>query len=666
MSDPYLEGPLSPRQSTWMLAALTLAVIANAGHVATWITLAALGLVAWRVGQMQRGWPLPGQKTRLVLAAVALLGVLLSYRTINGADAGTGLLMLMAALKLTEAKSRHEYFLLIVITYFLEIANFLNSQSIPNALLMLPLVLVSTAALLNMTRRGPALGTKESLHQAGLLLGLSLPIALVMFVLFPRIPGPLWGIRGPGTDAVSGLSDTLSPGTISNLVENDQVAFRVKFDGPPPPPAKRYWRGPVLHRFDGKRWSIGWPPRHEPGHLKPVGKPIRYEITLEANDQHWLFALAMPTQISIPAFLTRDYQLLRRHAIKTRIRYEVSSYLHYRTADDLSRFDRFRDVHIPPGIDPRARALAAQWRRDSSTDQQVIDKALRMFHDQPFVYTLHPPLLHGDRIDDFLFSTRKGFCEHYAEAFTFLMRAAHIPARIVTGYQGGEMNPLGDYMIVRQSDAHAWSEVWLDGRGWVRIDPTAAVAPSRVERGIADALSAADRLPGFDRRGAGLLGDLSLSWDVLNNTWNQWVLGYGPEVQGQFLARFGFQPGNWQQLVFALTVLMALMLLGVAGFFLWQGRQFVSDDVQRAYMRFCRRLARRGLAREPWEGPHDFARRVIVARPDLARPVTRITALYIGLRYGGAASADYVHRLTRAVRAFRPRAQAPAREPDPR
>ncbi len=666
MSDPYLEGPLSPSQSAWLLAALALAVIANAGHVAPWITLAALGFVAWRFGQMRNGWPLPGQKTRLAMAALALIGVLLSYRTINGADAGTALLMLMAALKLTEARSRREYFLLIVITYFLEIANFLDSQSIPNALLMLPLVLVSTAALLNITRRGPALAAGESLRQAGLLLGLSVPMALIMFVLFPRIPGPLWGISGPGTDAVSGLSDSMSPGAISSLVESDQVAFRVTFDGPPPPPEERYWRGPVLHRFDGKRWTAGWLSRHEAGRIQPIGKPIRYEVTLEANDQHWLFALAMPAQISVPAFLTRDYQLMARHAIKTRLRYRVSSYLHYRTANPLNHFDRIRDLYLPTGIDPRARALAAQWRRSSDSDQEIVNDALRMFRDQPFAYTLHPPPLSGDRIDDFLFSTRKGFCEHYAEAFTFLMRAAHIPARIVTGYQGGEMNPVGDYMIVRQSDAHAWSEVWLDGRGWVRVDPTAAVAPSRVERGIADALPTADRLPGFDRRGTSLLGNLSLSWDAVNNAWNQWVLGYGPELQGQFLARFGFEPGNWQQLMLALTVLMALMLLAVAGFFLWQGRSFVDDEVQRAYARFCRRLARRGLARASWEGPRDFALRVSTARPDLARPVMRITALYIGLRYGRGSPTDSARRLTRAVSRFRPRARAPRPEPGPR
>jgi transglutaminase-like putative cysteine protease len=447
----------------------------------------------------------------------------------------------------------------------------------------------------------------------------------------------------------------MAPGEISELRLSDEVAFRVSFDGDVPPPWQRYWRGPVLWDTDGARWrgeDRGGP--YHPATLDRRGPPLRYTVTLEPHNRHWLFALDLADDAPPGAIITPDRVLVSERPLRERLRYTVISYPDA-AITGLSETQHRRALRLPVDAGPRARALARQWRARHPDPAAVVQQALAFFHDAPFVYTLRPPPIDGDFIDGFLFDTRRGFCEHYAAGFVFLMRAAGIPARVVTGYQGGELNPVGRYLIVRQRDAHAWAEVWMEGR-WTRVDPTAAVAPERIERGI-DTEAAADGAVRFRLADDGWLSALwreaGYGLDTLNNKWNQWVLRYDAERQAQLLQGLRFGPLHWQTGAILLAVVAAAMLLGLSLYGLRRTRR-ADDPVQRVYGRFCAKLARRGLARLAHEGPQHFARRAAARRPDLAPAIEAITGLYVGLRYGGHRSEPMLRRLRHAVYRFRP------------
>lgn len=478
---------------------------------------------------------------------------------------------------------------------------------------------------------------------------------LLLFVLFPRIPGPIWGLPKDAHGGVTGLSDSMNPGSISDLGQSDAVAFRASFEGGEMPPANRlYWRGPVLWDTDGRRWTGDRRLELDatPPPVTPLGPALAYTLTLEPHQQRFLLALDLPGAAPPGARLGRDFQLWSDQPVRDRLRYSMRAWPDYRV-DALSAVERQRALALPVGQHPRSRALAREWRAQAASDDEVVQFALLHFREQPFVYTLSPPLLTGDVVDEFLFLSQRGFCEHYAAAFTVLMRAAGVPTRVVTGYQGGERNPLGDYLLVRQRDAHAWAEVWLDGRGWVRVDPTAAVAPIRVEQGMQAALPdsvGAGSVLGLEGSAPMLAAvkQLSQIWDTVNNSWNQWVLGYGPARQAELMARLGFGRLDWRWLGIALLVTVALVLAAVVAWLL-RGRR--PDPVLRAYRRLCGKLSRAGLPRRPCEGPRDYAARVVAARPDLRAPLLPLVDEYVAVRYGGIAG-DARH-FARAVAGFR-------------
>jgi hypothetical protein len=290
-----------------------------------------------------------------------------------------------------------------------------------------------------------------------------------------------------------------------------------------------------------------------------------------------------------------------------------------------------------------------------ANDRSLLTAVLAKFTQEPFVYTLRPPALRGrDPVDEFLFDTRRGFCEHYASAFTVLMRAAGIPARVVTGYQGGELNPISNRMTVRQSDAHAWSEVWLQGEGWVRVDPTAAVAPNRIELSLADAVPAADLTSGRRLRSVPGLMQLQQAWDAVDSAWNEWILGYGPDQQIAFLRSLGIHDPDWRTLAAFLGATLAALIVGLTLWTAWRYRPPPADEVQRLYRRYARRLARRGIRREPWEGPLDYCERSAAGLPAFAGAIHRITTCYVRLRYQGETQKSELDRMRKLVRSFRP------------
>ncbi|MGD8688686.1 MAG: DUF3488 and transglutaminase-like domain-containing protein, partial [Gammaproteobacteria bacterium] len=537
--------------------------------------------------------------------------------------------------------------------FFLLLAGLLHSQSIPRALALIPAVGLLTVNLLVVTHPRGRLRLAAAASQAGRFILLALPVCAVLFLLFPRLSGPLWGRPGPAESATTGLPDTIEPGAISQLVRSDAVAFRVTFHGRAPAPDERYWRIRILDRFDGRTWSAG---RTYSGRLFVEGPAYRYTITLQPSDKRWLPALSVPIDGPPGSRLTGGLTLMAATPVRELREYDVISHTRYRLGEHLQPGTFGNALELPAGRDPRARALATRWRQQARGANDIVNRALRMFREQPFVYTLNPPPLGYQSVDDFLFSTRRGFCEHYASAFTFLMRAAGVPSRVVIGYQGGETNPMGDYLIVRQSDAHAWSEVWLKDRGWVRVDPTAAVAPERVEAGLDAALPAGERLGGWLGE-AGWLHRLSLAWDAANAGWDAWFLAYGPEMQRRVLSFFGMHHPSLERMILAMVAASLLAGLVSAWLATRRLRPHRLDEPRRLYLAFCRRMRRAGLKCRANEGPLAFEARIARTRPDLAADAHAITRLYIDLRYVDQAGSDDLAELRRRVRRLRLRAR---------
>jgi transglutaminase-like putative cysteine protease len=472
-----------------------------------------------------------------------------------------------------------------------------------------------------------------------------------LFILFPRVSGPLWNLPQDAYRGRTGLSDEMSPGAISQLSQTDTVAFRVQFTGTVPSPEQLYWRGPVLWDYDGHTWKGIAEIPSSTFDYTPEGAGMDYTVTLEPHGKRWLFALDLPASLPVETMATTSFELLRAQPVNEVLRYQVRSYLYYRTGE-LSSWERQRALQLPAQVNPRARTLAAEWRKRDPDPAALVRAALALFRKEPFYYTLTPPLLGKEGVDDFLFNTRQGFCEHYAGSFVFLMRAAGVPARVITGYQGGERNALDNYLIVRQSDAHAWAEVWLEDWGWVRVDPTAAVAPERVEQGLYAAVASPKTLPILMGRHNLWIQQLGLGWDALNKAWNKWVLTYGPERQQQFLSVLGLGIGDWRGMAFAMVLALGSLGLVFAGLRTLQRRAAV-DPVIQAYQCFCAKLARYGLVRDAHEGPLDFAERVARHHPDLAYQARLISQLYATLRFGRAYQQDSVKRLRRLVKDFK-------------
>ena len=634
----------------WLYAGLAFAAAPHASHLPWWVNLWAAAMLAWRALLTRSKANLPHRYLLMLFTIAGIVGVYFTYRTIFGRDAGVTLLVLLMSLKLLEMRVLRDVFISVFLAYFLALTNFFYSQTIPTALVMFATVLVITASLVgfNAPRRSVVL----NLQTAGVLFLQAGPMMVLLFFLFPRVSGPLWGLPQDAFTGVTGLGDSMSPGAISRLSQSDSIAFRARFQGRPPGRGQLYWRGPVLWDFDGRTWRPGVV-RLRPGYrFEGLGAPVDYEVTLEAHNRHWMFALDLPARLPPNARATSDYQLLSIPPIRSRIRYELRSYPSYRATSDGDPEDLEAATEIPEEFNPKALALAREWRRTLRSDDEIVRQALQFFRAGGFEYTLTPPLLGTHSVDEFLFDRKQGFCEHFASSFTFLLRAAGIPARVVTGYQGGEINPIDDYMVVRQSDAHAWSEVWLGERGWVRVDPTAAVVPLRVEAGIAAAVPQNAALPLLVRADLGWLRAARDNWEALTNRWNQWILGYDFERQRDVMSFLGVQSPTWQTLAMLLFWSVGAVLGLVAIWLLAQIKRH--DPVQQAWFAFCNKLAKAGLARASSEGPLDFSVRARAGLPRRADLIDRISRLYVELRYGNRPEAGGVARLKLLVREFRP------------
>jgi transglutaminase-like putative cysteine protease len=640
-----------------LIACIVLVSAPHAEYLPLWVSVLCAVLLAWRSYLNYAASALPPRWLLLGITVASVAGVLLSFHTLLGRDAGVTLLILLSSLKLLELRSARDAIVLLYLSSFIIITNFLNSQSIPTAVLMMVSMLVIVTTWIQMYTG--TLAFKPRLYMGAKLLLQAIPLTLLLFVLFPRVQGPLWGMPQEGHSS-SGLSDSMAPGTLSKLSLSQAVAFRVNFDGPTPPREQMYWRGPVLWDFDGVTWKAREGSKRDnttklrgkTPQLDNLERPLDYTVTLEPSNKPWLFALELPTRLSIPYLMTDDFQVQSKDPVNTRLRYNAHSQLGFKVNVEEAEYQLQRALALPGNLNPRARKLAAEWRTSLPDEDAIIRTAVTRFNRENFIYTLEPPLLGSDGVDEFLFETRKGFCEHYASSFVFLMRAAGIPARVVTGYQGGEPNAYGDYTIVRQADAHAWAEVWVKNRGWLRIDPTAAIAPERIQSGLSAAMPDSAALPFLARRQSSWLLNIRFNLDLLNHQWNQWVLGYDTERQFAFLSRLGMEDVTWQKMAINMIIGVALLVGLLALILLRKLYARHTDKAQVLYLKFCKKMARGGIIRAAHEGPQDFALRAAQLRPQHADAINDITARYLALRYQNQIDAEGLSALRHSVSTF--------------
>jgi protein-glutamine gamma-glutamyltransferase len=662
LAAPSAELSLETKRLLWTAAIVVGTSLPHWPRLSPWIPLLLIAAVVWRFCVGVYGWPAPPRIVRLPLAVGVFFAVLLQYRTLNGVEAGTGLLVVMIALKFLESRDQRDQLVLLMISYFLMFAALLGERGPITAAYVVVLVWLTTIALIQIGRRGQLLPYRASGLLSGRLLLHSLPVMIALFVLFPRLPGPLWAIPGSTSSGASGLSDTMSPGDITNLALSDEIAFRVRFEGQPPRANNLYWRGPSLTNFNGRTWSLpqGMRRRVEDT-IEYRGEPTSYRVTLEPNGRNWAFALDMPRSPADGSLrMGSDYQLLTPFGgpRSQRLDYRVTSHVDYRAREPLTEAERDAFRTLPAGSNPRARALAESWSTVEANGAAIVDRAMDYLRSQPFVYTLTPPALGAQPVDEFLFETREGFCEHYASAMTFLLRAAGLPARVVMGYQGGELNGLGGYYIVRQSDAHAWTEVWLEHRGWMRVDAIAAVSPERVALGF-DGIGSGGATSAAAALRARWSRPIALLWDAVDTRWQAWVVGYGPELQRSLLESLGFENLRRAQrstVLLGLTVAVTVtLLLGLSLYLSWrQRRRAPVDSAARCYAKFVRLLARLDVpARAPAEGPRTYAERAARTLPHAAASIRAVADLYLRARYEPDADGAALRELSAAIAQFR-------------
>lgn len=610
--------------------------------------------LVWRGVALWYPGCLPGTGLRVLLTLAAAAAVTYAVAgELDGRTLGVGLLTVMAGLKSLELVARRDLYITVFLGCFMLATQFLFDRSLWLSLYLTPLLL-GLLALLAYNNRVQPPGWRLALRDTGKLLVAGLPMALLLFVLFPRLAGPLWALTAPA-QGVTGMTDRLEPGSVSQLSQSKATAFRVTFAAvEPPPPADRYWRGPVFWDTDGRGWSATAPSGLQRDAPSP-GSTWEQQVTLEPSNQHWLFALDRALAPPPGAVLSRDGQLLTKTALNSRRDYVVVSSA---SAGEtrLTPSERQRALAYPPALaTPRMRALVADWQADGTDAGGVVQAALRHFREQPFVYTLYPPPLPGNAVDGFLFDTRRGFCEHYAASFTVLMRLAGIPTRVVGGYQGGEWNPVGEHLVVRQADAHAWAEVWLEDH-WQRVDPTAAVAPERIERPIDAAAAQEGRPATFAGPPPGWLATLwrEGGWlvDSMELGWQRWVVGYTDRTQAGLLARLGLAGLTGYKLALAAVMAAGLGMLPLWWWLRRQGRHH-EDATVRVYRQWQAKLLAAGLVVSPSMTPSALRRQAIECFPDQAAAIKRIVALYLVQRYGAKPSAHLLRQLRRRVRQLR-------------
>ncbi|MEM6300558.1 MAG: transglutaminaseTgpA domain-containing protein [Pseudomonadota bacterium] len=645
----------------WIIAAMAMLLVPHWNHIPAWVLVAYLLAFLWRIQAFRGRAELHGRWVKVLLALAAAGGVIASYGSLLGIEPMVAYLLTSFALKLTEMSSRKDAYVVIFLGYFVCLTGFLFSQDLLLVLYSLLLVWVLTAALVSVHQRSARLRDLRHLRLSATMLMQAIPLMLVLFFLFPRIP-PLWSVPLKSHTAKTGMSDRLQPGDVSNLSQSDEVAFRVQFDGAIPPSQELYWRGLVMSVLDESGWRTlryfevpAAEQRASP--VTAVGPKLDYSIIMNPTQQNWLYALRYAQSSKRYLRNLPDFRLYSPVIIENEFLYRVSSWPESRLEPSLSDWRREVETRLTIDQNAQTRTLARELYSNTTSTREYVNEVLSFFRENAFYYTLQPPLLATDNaMDDFLFRSRRGFCEHYAYAFTVMMRSVGIPARIVAGYHGGEVNPVNRTVIVHQFDAHAWTEVWVDGEGWIRVDPTSAVSPDRILYGLERAVAAegsflADSpLSPLRFRGVDWINGLRLRYDALTYRWQSWVTGFDGSAQLDLLRGV---MGD----ISVRKSLIALLGTGMITMGLVSALLFFRRDPKRRHgfhaelHRFQQILYARGLARVAGEGPSALAERAQQRWPKQAGELAAINSQLQRLVYSEAAAALDQQRTIRSLRA---------------
>ena len=630
-------GALTLANVTWLVAALGFVIAPHIERLPWWASTVCVAAGAWRWWIARNGLRTPSW---IIMGAIALaitVGARFEYTRLFGREVGVMLLIVMLCLKVLEMKMKRDAMVVIFIGFFLALTNFLYSQTILMGAYMFVCVWLLIATLIGFNRINSEPSIRERLVPAGWLLFQSIPMMIVFFFLFPRVSGPLWNTPQEG-QARTGLSDSMAPGDISRLSQSDAVAFRVEFEGAVPNGTDLYWRGPVLGLQSGRGWRMydALPISHFSYTAR--GPETKYRVTLQPHNKPWLFALDIPSSPPQNAIMLSDYQMRSREPVNVLKAYSIGSYLDYRIDAESSPAELQRYLNFNSRINPRTIAFGRQMREQYPDPKELIDALMKKYN-QEFTYTLEPPLLGQHPMDEFLFETKLGFCEHYAGSFALIMRAAGVPTRVVTGYQGGAVNPVSRQLVVKQSEAHAWTEVWLADLGWLRVDPTFAVSPLRINRGISAAFGPVgvfDNLMEADK--FGLLRNLAYTWDALNSEWNRWVVGFNQDRQRGMFEGIGIPDVDWQTIAMWLIGGVFVTGGGVGLLLLARTYRTRKSPVEAAYEHFCAQIARQGLHRQNNEGPLDFLARIEAQQPRTLDAARKVIEAYVTTRYSPMAT----------------------------
>ncbi|MBN4053296.1 DUF3488 domain-containing transglutaminase family protein [Haliea sp. AH-315-K21] len=642
---------LVPRTSlAWILCSLVAVILPHVVRMPIWLVLVCALCIIGRVLIFQGRMSYPGPIVKTILVVLILWLMVAQYgRDVFATESTVAILIVAISLKLLEMHKKSDVIMVIYLCYFTVIAEFIWSQSIPIAVYILFCILLISAALMSLSQTEEYQNPFRTLKLSALILLQSIPLMLALFILFPRI-APLWSVPLQSSTARTGLSDSMSPGDIGNLIGSDELAFRVKFNGENPRPAELYWRAITLDSFNGREWSRGF--NIEPQFLGAGARDDRawfqdiefqgdildYNIIMEPTDNNWVYSLKIPQVLDERMIMRRDFQVDSIRNISQRFSYDMRSYMNNRLDASLNQRELRQWRRIPSGSNEQSFEFAVNLREESGSDQAYIQNVLAYFRSENFFYTLQPALLGANPVDEFLFNTREGFCEHYASSFTFLMRAVGIPARVVTGYQGGEYNPYDDTLAVRQYDAHAWSEVWLQDQGWVRVDPTAAVAPDRIERGsqfvfqLEDVFLQDAGLSLLRFRNSLFLNDLRYRLEMIDYSWNRFVLNYDQGMQFAFFSSLFKEVTREKIIVTALGFIFFSIAIMVF-FVLRKPSRKELHPATDLYLGYCDGLAKQGFVRARGETPFAYFDRLRNLKPAWSKQMCDITDKYIELVY---------------------------------
>lgn len=639
------------KPETMVLLLLLLVTAPHFEYIPWWSTVSIIALSIWKsiIFSTNRLKP-----TKIISSLLTVLAVVVIYRHshgFSGISAGSHLLVVMVFFKLLESKTKRDHMLLVLLSFFIISTNFLFSQTITTAVYMFLCVFITLLTLLTINQGQSEISLKEKSIISVKLISYSLPLMIILFLFFPRISGPLWNTKTDEVQAKMGLTDSMQPGQISQLIYSNDLVFRASFINKIPPQYQLYWRAITLWNFNGKKWTVN-KVNEQKTTLQIKDPGYEYVITMEPSNKKWLFLLDIPYLISNNYNLNSDFTAQTKDPVDSLLQYTANSTNSFHISSDLDL--DIEDIALStPRLNKQAKQLALNWKQQAKKPEDIVNRALEYFAKQGFYYTLTPPkLTRIDRIDQFLFETRQGFCEHYASAFAILMRDAGIPSRVVLGYLGGNINPINNIISVDQSMAHAWNEVWIDGKGWIRVDPTAAIAPERVTKDIASALKDQKNLPLHFRIDFAALQKIKQLFDAVDNKWKQWILSYDKNKQKEFLHFLTGKDFSLRDIssLFIQIILVTLALTSLFYFFNSINRK--TDPVDQAYKAFLKKLSKAGFSKAIYEGPRDYKKRLISLLPNHKQEVSFIIEQYVDLKFRKNSKSETANRFIKAVRNF--------------